>query len=134
LSGFELKDTIMTPTNALSIIEASRTGFIGQVNRMFDDLVAQFTPTANSSSTTTIADFKQPTPSDGLDSRNKNGQNLTPRGVEILYRVFDDAGGYNRAAKMLNITQAAAKSRKASWAKAGGINRQKAILDIDATS
>jgi hypothetical protein len=75
--------------------------------------------------------YKTPTLADGHDPRNKNGLNLTPRGVEILYRVFDDDGGYNRAAKMLNISQGAAKNRKALWVREGGKNRTKQTLDID---
>ena len=47
------------------------------------------------------------------------------------FRVFDDGGGYNRGAKMVNITQAAAKNRKGQWIKAGGLNRKKTALDID---
>lgn len=75
--------------------------------------------------------YKTPTLADGHDPRNKNGLNLTPRGVEILYRVFDDDGGYNRAAKMLNISQGAAKNRKAMWVREGGKNRTKQTVDID---
>lgn len=75
--------------------------------------------------------YKTPTLADGHDPRNKNGLNLTPRGVEILYRVFDDDGGYNRAAKMLKISQGAAKNRKALWVREGGKTRTKQTLDID---
>ena len=72
-----------------------------------------------------------PTLNDGRDPRNKNGHNLTDRGAELLYRMFDDGAGYNRASKMLNITQAAAKNRKAAWQRAGGVNRKRLTLDID---
>ena len=75
--------------------------------------------------------FKIPTPADGLDSRNKNGLNLTPRGIEILYRVFDEGGGYNRSARMLGISQGAAKNRKGLWTNLGGLSRAKMVLDID---
>ncbi|WP_086737419.1 hypothetical protein [Erythrobacter colymbi] len=75
--------------------------------------------------------FKVPTFADGQDPRNKNGMNLTPRGVEILYRLFDDGAGYNRAAKALSISQGAAKNRKQIWTKLGGLNRTKQVIDID---
>jgi hypothetical protein len=92
-----------------------------------DDAIRQLA----SSNTPTPTVYKQPTLADGHDARNKNGQNLTPRGAEIIYRVFDDGGGYNRAAKMLNISQRGAKNRKAIWTSLGGLNRTKLVLDID---
>lgn len=75
--------------------------------------------------------FAVPTLADGLDPRNKNGVNLTARGAEILYRLFDAGAGYNRAAKTLQIAQNAAKNRKVMWEKLGGANRPKLKLDID---
>jgi hypothetical protein len=105
-------------------IEALRAEIHVQVDLAFNRLVDRVPKTTST--------FKMPTLADGHDPRNKNGQNLTPRGIEILYRVFDDNGGYNRAAKMLNISQGAAKNRKGSWLKAGGTNRVKSVLDIDA--
>ena len=65
------------------------------------------------------------------DPRNKDGANLTERGVEILYRLFDDDAGYNRASKALGITQTAARNRKGLWVKKGGLNRTRMPLDID---
>ena len=106
-------------------IEALRNEIIAFINTRFDELMtrARAAPTATQ--------LKMPTVEDGRDSRNKNGHNLTERGAELLYRMFDDGAGYNRASKMLNITQAAAKNRKAAWEKAGGVNRQRLSLDID---
>src|SRR5690242_9687645 len=118
----------MSQTSTITAVEATRANLIDMVNRACDDLITQLSPQVVPTGVT----FKTPTLSDGHDPRNKNGLNLTPRGVEILYRVFDDGGGYNRGAKMLNITQGAAKNRKALWRKLGGRNRQKAVLDIDA--
>jgi hypothetical protein len=108
-------------------VESTRTALIGRVNEACDGLLAMLLPQSSPTGVT----FKMPTLADGHDPRNKIGLNLTPRGVEILYRVFDDDGGYNRAAKMLNISQGAAKNRKALWQKLGGKSRQKQILDID---
>ena len=116
-----------TPTNVIAAIEAMRNDLIAHVNTACDALRTNVAPSEKPND----AFFKMPTLQDGHDPRNKNGMNLTPRGVEILYRVFDDGGGYNRAAKMLNISQGAAKNRKACWLKAGGLNRKKELLDID---
>jgi hypothetical protein len=116
------------PDNAVpaASVEALRTDMIAFINKRFDDLVAPAgTPPA-------APRYKMPTVNDGRDPRNKNGHNLTERGAELLYRMFDDGAGYNRASKMLNITQAAAKNRKAAWEKAGGAKRKRLTLDIDA--
>jgi hypothetical protein len=106
-------------------VEALRTDVIAFINKRFDDLVAP------AGAPPVAPHYKMPTLDDGRDARNKNGHNLTERGAELLYRMFDDGAGYNRASKMLNITQAAAKNRKAAWKKAGGVNRKRLTLDVD---
>jgi hypothetical protein len=117
-------------TTILAAVEDARAQMLAMVNKSCDDLAAQINPVAKSGGDS----FKKPTLQDGHDPRNKNGLNLTPRGVEILFRVFDDDGGYNRGAKFLKISPVAAKNRKAQWVKAGGKNRQKDALDIDPAS
>ncbi|MCW2315773.1 hypothetical protein M2322_001317 [Rhodoblastus acidophilus] len=112
--------------NIVNMLEAFRIEQIATINKAIDGLIAQIVPASPGQ-----VQYKMPTLGDGHDPRNKNGNNLTDRGVEILFRVFDDGGGYNRAAKMLNITQAAAKNRKKHWVVAGGVNRKKTLLDID---
>lgn len=120
----------MTDATTYAKIEAHRTFLHEQVDSSCDALIAQLssqrTPQVNG------VDYKLPTLADGLDPRNKNGVNLTERGAEMIYRLFDDGAGYNRAAKTMNISQGAAKNRKAVWTKLGGLERQKRILDIDA--
>lgn len=116
-----------TSINATAAIDAMRDDLIAYVNKACDALRAKLAPEGAPKDPF----FKYPTLQDGHDPRNKNGLNLTPRGVEILYRVFDDGGGYNRAAKMLSISQGAAKNRKTCWLKAGGLSRKKEFLDID---
>ena len=108
-------------------LEALRATLHAQIDVIYNDAIAKLA----SGDTSAPVIFKTPTLADGHDPRNKNGLNLTPRGVEILYRVFDDGGGYNRASKMLNITQGAAKNRKAIWTKVGGLDRAKQVIDID---
>jgi hypothetical protein len=115
------------PMTAIATIEALRANLHAHIDATCDDAVQKLSP----DDTPAAAVYKQPTLADGHDPRNKNGQNLTPRGAEIIYRVFDDGGGYNRAAKMLNISQRGAKNRKSIWTKAGGQNRTKQVLDID---
>ena len=109
----------------VTFIEKLRTELRGHIDVACDNAISRLLPPK-------VANvYKSPSQEDGRDPRNKNGKNLTARGVEILYRVFDDGGGYNRAAKMLTISQSAAKNRKAIWTKLGGANRTKEILDID---
>lgn len=110
-------------------IEGLRARVHASIDAVFNAAIAEtLTP-----STSAEVIYKMPTLADGHDPRNKNRLTLTPRGVEILYRVFDDNGGYNRAAKMVNIAQTAAKHRKAAWLHVGGKDRAKLILDIDET-
>src|SRR3712207_5895352 len=74
------------PDKAVSAasVEALRTDMIAFINKRFDDLVAPL------DATPTAPRYKMPTLNDGRDPRNKNGHNLTDRGVELLYRMFDD--------------------------------------------
>lgn len=121
--------TLSTDTSAaaLAAIENARSSALVHLNKAFDELAAKFSPAPTAEG----VHYKMPTADDGRDPRNKNGNNLTPRGLEILFRVFDDDGGYNRAGKLLNITQAAAKNRKQQWVQQGGKARTKSLLDID---
>jgi DNA-binding NarL/FixJ family response regulator len=114
-------------TNPMTLIEKIRSNLHAQIDQACNDAIAQLSPGQAPSGIV----YKTPTLADGQDPRNKNGLNLTPRGAEILYRVFDDGGGYNRAAKMLGISQGAAKNRKGIWTKLGCLNRTKLVLDID---
>ncbi len=63
---------------------------------------------------------------DDLDPKspfNKTGVNLTPRGIEVAYRMFD-AGRTRYAVKeALDISYGAATHRFHAWEKAGGKNR-----------
>jgi hypothetical protein len=117
----------MSAMTAIATIEKLRADMHAQIDVRCNEAIQQLSSNGAANTIT----HKQPTLADGHDPRNKNGQNLTPRGAEILYRVFDDGGGYNRAAKMLNISQGAAKNRKAIWNSLGGQNRVKLTLDID---
>ena len=120
-----MKRIIKMYHDVVTFIEKLRTELRGHIDLACDNAISRLLPP------TVASVHKSPSQEDGRDPRNKNGKNLAPRGVEILYRVFDEGGGYNRAAKMLTISQSAAKNRKAIWTKLGGANRKKEILDID---
>ncbi len=67
---------------------------------------------------------------DPKDPRNKlpDGK-LTPRGVEVCYRLFD-AGRTRYAVKeAMAISYGAATHRLEAWKKSGGINREKMPVD-----
>lgn len=112
---------------AVSAIESHRTELVDFINRTTDALIAKLAGTHSSS----LAGVKIPTMEQAQDPRNKEGVNLSARGTEILYRLFDDGAGYNRASKALGITQTAARNRKGLWEKLGGLNRIREPLDID---
>jgi hypothetical protein len=69
---------------------------------------------------------------DELDPKsplNKLGVNLTKRGVEVCYRMFD-AGKTRYAVKeAMNISYGAATHRYHAWEKLGGKNRQRQPLE-----
>jgi hypothetical protein len=117
-----------TDTAIALALESTRTELLDYVNKTIDALKAKLVENAAALPKT----FKVPTQEQCRDPRNKDGANLTERGVEILYRLFDDGAGYNRASKALEITQTAARNRKGLWEKKGGMDRPRAILDIDA--
>lgn len=113
---------IKNPVYVAAIIESFRREMTDAVNKAADDLLdAIFLH----SEAHPVMSVKIPTLAQCQDPANKtaNGVNLTERGVEVLYRLFDDGAGYNRASKSLGITQTAARHRKGAWEKAGGRNR-----------
>jgi len=116
-----------TDTAIAAALESQRAEMLDYVNKTFDALKAKLIE----NTATLPKTVKVPTLEQCQDPRNKDGANLTERGVEILYRLFDDDAGYNRASKALGITQTAARNRKGLWVKKGGLNRTRMPLDID---
>ena len=119
--------TALNPSAAVAALESHRTELVDYINRTTDALIAKIA----GSDVSPIVGVKIPTLEQAQDLRNKEGANLTSRGTEILYRLFDDGAGYNRASKALGITQTAARNRKGLWEKQGGLNRKREPLDID---
>jgi len=70
---------------------------------------------------------------DPKDPRNKHDVGgtgkLTPRGVEICYRLFDQGLTRYAVSQAMGISFGGATHRYDTWQKAGGINRQKQPLD-----
>jgi hypothetical protein len=68
---------------------------------------------------------------DPLDPRNKVvvGNNLTPRGVEVAYRMFDADASRYKVAKDMQISFGAASYRLDTWTKAGSKSRTRMPLD-----
>jgi hypothetical protein len=55
-------------------------------------------------------------------------QKLTPRGIEVCYRLFDRGENRNRVAALMDISFTAANYRHAAWLKLGGPGREKQPL------
>lgn len=66
---------------------------------------------------------------DPLDPRNKSGWNLTDRGIEVCYRLFDQGKSIYEVKVAMNFSYVAAKYRYDAWCKAGGKDRPKGELD-----
>jgi hypothetical protein len=68
--------------------------------------------------------------SDPKDPRNKTPDGkLTPRGVEVCYRLFDAGKTRYAVAEAMNISFGAATHRLNAWTKAGGRDRKKTKPD-----
>jgi len=119
--------TSHSAAEVVAALESYRTDMIDYINRATDVLIAKLTD----QKTGQALGVNIPTLEQARDPRNKDGVNLTARGAEILYRLFDDGAGYNRASKALGITQTAARNRKGLWEKLGGLTRPRVLLDID---
>ena len=121
-------------SNAYLAVQAARADLHAAVDAKFDALIESLglkPDTATVSNETII--YKLPTEEEGADPRNKdmNGK-LTPRGVELTYRLIDAGLGYNRIGRIMRITQQAAKHRKGRHQLEGGLGRTKLFLpDID---
>ena len=56
-------------------------------------------------------------------------EKLTPRGVEVCYRLFDQGVTRYGVSQAMDISFGAADHRHTSWTKAGGLGREKKPLD-----
>lgn len=106
-------------------IEAARREAHDALDKGFDALKVRLTPAPKP---TGLIIYKVPTEEDCRDPRNKTGLNLTPEGVEILFRLLDNGAGYNSAGRRMSITQTAVKNRKRDWELAGGNQRKKLYI------
>lgn len=74
-----------------------------------------------------------PTQFDPKDPRNKYDvgglEKLTPRGVEICYRLFDQGMSRYAVSQAMEISFGGANHRYTAWQKAGGLDRTKQPLD-----
>ncbi|MCK1715033.1 hypothetical protein [Bradyrhizobium sp. 143] len=59
---------------------------------------------------------------------NKSGKNLSPRGIEVAYRLYDADKTRHAVAAALDISFAAADHRRKTWLEAGGKQRQRQPL------
>lgn len=66
---------------------------------------------------------------DPQNPRNKIGVNLSPRGVEVCYRLFDEGKTRYAVKRLLGISYGAATHRFHAWEKLGGKNRKRASLE-----
>jgi len=115
--------------NSLDIdtaIDAARAEAHVALDRSFDALRERLRPSPAAQVGSIV--YKQPTEEDCRDPRNKNGSNLTPEGVEVLFRLLDGGAGYNSASRKLSITQTAVKNRKKEWETKGGLDRKKLFI------
>lgn len=75
-----------------------------------------------------------PTIEQARDPQNKqeNGINLSERGIEVVYRLYDHGSSVRKVSRMLDISQQAAKWRKGKYLQEGGAGRPRKKIDLDA--
>jgi hypothetical protein len=76
---------------------------------------------------TAMVDFD---PKDPTNKFEVGGQmKLTPRGIEICYRLFDAGKSRYSVATLMGVSFGAATHRLDAWQKLGGVNRVKQPLE-----
>ena len=74
--------------------------------------------------------LRQPDKLDPSDPSNKLADGkLTPQGVEVCYRLFDQGMTRYRVSRAMNISFGAASYREGRWRKEGGKDRKRRPLD-----
>jgi hypothetical protein len=74
----------------------------------------------------------EPQAEDDLDPGNplnKIGDNLSSRGVEVCYRLYDQGKTRYAVSQALKISYGAATHRFHAWEKLGGVNRERKPLE-----
>ena len=98
------------------------TGGLERVMAGFNNLKSLLMPDA-------VADTAEFDPKDCSNKYEVGGlMKLTPRGVEICYRLFDAGKSRYAVATTMNISFGAANHRYEVWKKLGGVNRIKQPL------
>lgn len=106
----------MPETNPSPVNPQTALALIFSLRAQLDKLEALFVPTD-------VEDL------DPKDPRNKVGKNLTERGLEVCYRLFDQGKTVYGVKTAMDISYGAANYRRATWEKAGGLNREKKPLN-----
>ena len=130
-----MKTTTLTSTTAMALLAAvegisKATAEVAQHSATLAKLCAEVL--AGGPAEIALPQSKaKPTREQCQDPKNKIGVNLSPRGVEIIYRLFDHDSSVRAASLAMSISHRAAKWRKGAWEKAGGKDRPTTNLDID---
>lgn len=116
-----------TPNDVRTAIDAARQEAHLIVDRSFDALLLRLSVVSATPQGTPVYK-EEPSEEDCRDPRNKIGHNLSPEGVEVLFRLLDKGAGYNSAGRKLSINPSAVRSRKKEWMASGAQNRQRLFI------
>ena len=111
----------MSPAATTSTIEPDQIlMLIADVRKSLDRIEALVRPATGGDDADAELDPKSPL--------NKRGKNLSPRGIEVVYRLYDAGKTRHAVAAALDISFAAADHRHRTWLQAGGKQRERQPL------
>jgi hypothetical protein len=114
----QLEEIVMTTLTATDAEKLE--AFIQAARENLDRIEALLWPEAISSEEPDL-DPKSPL--------NKSGLNLTKRGVEVCYRMFDAGKTRYAVAEAMSISYGAATHRFHAWEKLGGKDRERQAIE-----
>jgi DNA-binding NarL/FixJ family response regulator len=112
-------------TTAITMIDALRTDF----KRFSAAFLADLDRAADALAPKGVDAKTDEGYGDPADPRNKDGLKLTPRGIEVAYRMLEAGKNRYQIAKEMQITFGGATYRQSAWIKEGGVARKRIAIE-----
>ncbi len=117
---------VTNPTSANGYNQAAVAAALDDITDALERVMAGFITLKSLLLLETKLDFIEFDPKDPKNKYEVGGlMKLTPRGIEICYRLFDAGKSRYAVCHLMEISFGAATHRLDSWKKLGGANREK---------